>query len=87
MYVKKNADYFVQSIFEQGNFFVGVLYKFNATLKKKEEPKSSYFVDLHIKERLQKIYNCLIDLKNQHTSPKVFILFSFFFFFVYCFCI
>jgi hypothetical protein len=28
--------------------------------------------------RLQKIYNCLNDLKNQHTSPKVFILFSFF---------
>jgi hypothetical protein len=28
--------------------------------------------------RLQKIYNCLNDLKNQHTSPIVFILFSFF---------
>jgi hypothetical protein len=28
--------------------------------------------------RLQKIYNCLNDLKNQHTSPKEFILFSFF---------
>ena len=33
--------------------------------------------------RLQKIYNCLNDLKNQHTSPKVFILFSFFSYIVF----
>ena len=28
-------------------------------------------------EDSKKIYNCLNDLKNQHTSPKVFILLSF----------
>ena len=33
--------------------------------------------------RLQKIYNCLNDLKNQHTSPKVFILFFFFSYIVF----
>ena len=38
------------------------------------------FDDVTLQQCLRrKIYNCPNDLKNQHTSPKVFILFSFFF--------